>query len=1146
MKFLFSPLAVVVAILVIAAAPPLLAQTARDRAVEINAVAQETPPKITLTWTPANYPVNLQRVYRRLKGGPTWVQIATPVSNTCEDTAVSVGVSYEYRVSRTLSGGPNYAEGYVSASIRGPLQAGRGRVILLVDNTMAAPLAMELTRLESDLTGDGWIVVRQDVSRTASVPSVRVSVQALTAVDPANTVALILFGHIPVPYSGNFAIDGHPDHYGAWPTDVYYGDVDGTWTDTSVNTNLDTNTEPPRNTNVPGDGKFDQTVIPSDIELQVGRIDLANMPAFPVSETELLRRYLDRDHNYRHKLGVFGNVVTRGLVDDSFDYFGGEAFAVTAWRSFTACVGSGNVASLDWFGTLQTQSYLWAYGCGAGSYTSAGGVGTTTDFATKTSLAVFNVFFGSYFGDWDNSNNFLRAPLAGTAASLGLVSCWAGRPHWYFHPMALGETVGYAARLTQNNSTASGHGYDANVGERFNHLALLGDPTLRLYPVAPPSNLNAVASAQAVTLNWSASADGPLEGYLISRAASPGGPYVRLRSALPASTSFVDRSVAPGASYTYLVRAVKVETSPTGTYLNPSQGVFSAPVTGAAASGPEVDLRWNGNPITAGDTATMASNGTDFGSVETVSSVTRTFTIENFGPTTLNVSGVAVTGPNAGDFTVTTPPPAFLSAGTAASFQIQFHPSATGVRAATFTLTSDDADEASYAFAISGTGTPPHAEIAIYPPAVNRSIHAGDTVVETLNVSNPGPGPLVHAIASSLARYSAIDSDSFGGPAYNWVEISTSGTVITTLNNTDDATSAAITLPFSFPFYGAAFPSVRVCSNGFLSFTSGSTSASNTGLPSPGAPPNLIALLWTDLQLDGASRIYHQSIGGNFVVQYENVHLYGNTNVRVTCEAILKPAGEIIFQYKTLTNLGNNYTTGIQNSARDDGLLVAHNALYAHPGMAIRIRPPGLESWLSFDASSGTIAPGGSQSIAATLNATGLAPGDYSAELKVNSNAQGNATVLVPVRLTVGNTPVENWRLTHFGTTADTGLAADLANGDGDERNNFLEYALVTDPQIAEPNGPPLHSTNLAGYRQMQFSRDATRTDLRYVVEATSDLNTGWTAIATSIHGAPMIATGAHSCTESGGGDVKSVTVEDTAPAASFTTRYLRLRVLRD
>jgi hypothetical protein len=682
----------------------LSAQTARDLAAEVTATVQESPPRIILNWnnTPL-YQVATQTIYRRLKDAPTWVQIATPVyyTTTYTDSAVSAGVSYEYRVARTFNGGPVYSIGYISAGIRVPLVTDRGRVILVVDSTMSAPLSSELATFTSDLTGDGWTVIRADVSRTDTPPAIRATIQSLRNADPAHTAAVILFGHVPVPYSGDFALDDHPDHYGAWPTDAYYGDMDGTWTDSTVN---DSAASDPRNRNVPGDGKFDQTILPSNIELQVGRIDLANMPKFDVNETELLRRYLNRDHSYRFQLGAYATVGQRALVDDNFGFYHGEAFAVGAWRGFTPCVGAGNVQELDWFTTLQTQSYLWAYGCGSGSYIEASGVGLSSDFATKDSRAVFNVMFGSFFGDWDYPNCILRAPLAGTASGLGLTNCWSGRPHWALHSMALGETIGYATRVTQNNDNAGGNGYDSNQGAHTNSIALLGDPTLRLYPVAPPTGFTATASGTAVALNWTASTASAIEGYLVTRAPTVAGPFKPLRSALIAGTSFVDRTVVPGASYAYLVRAVRLETSPAGSFLNPSQGVFSGAVTAPAATGAEINVSGNGQPIVVGDTTAMTANGTDFGGVETVSTATTIFTITNPGTAPLTIGSAGITGANAGDFTITASPPASVAAGGSATFAVRFAPSAIGPRTATFTLATNDADEASFAFPLAGTG----------------------------------------------------------------------------------------------------------------------------------------------------------------------------------------------------------------------------------------------------------------------------------------------------------------------------------------------------------------------------------------------------------------------------------------------------------
>lgn len=212
-------------------------------------------------------------------------------------------------------------------------------------------------------------------------------------------------GNIKVPYSGDINPDGHPDHLGAWPADGYYADMDGIWTDVSVN---DIVASDPRNRNIPGDGKFDQSLIPTNLELQIGRVDLSNMPAFASSEQQLLKNYLDKDHDYRNKIFT---AVHRGLIDDNFGFFGGEAFAASGYKNLAPLVGSGNVTANDYITTTTGNSYLWVYGCGGGSYTSAGGIGTTADFAASNTEGVFSMLFGSYFGDWDSQNNFYARRL---------------------------------------------------------------------------------------------------------------------------------------------------------------------------------------------------------------------------------------------------------------------------------------------------------------------------------------------------------------------------------------------------------------------------------------------------------------------------------------------------------------------------------------------------------------------------------------------------------------------------------------------------------------------------------------------------------------------------------------------------------------
>ncbi|WP_417487133.1 choice-of-anchor D domain-containing protein [Maricaulis sp.] len=121
---------------------------------------------------------------------------------------------------------------------------------------------------------------------------------------------------------------------------------------------------------------------------------------------------------------------------------------------------------------------------------------------------------------------------------------------------------------------------------------------------------------------------------------------------------------------------------------------------------PEINVTGNSVSIPDGDTLPIAGDHTIFASVDVAAGLTsRTFTIENLGTGPLSVTNVAISGTHSADFTVSASPAASVAAGANTTFQIQFDPSATGLRQATVTVTNDDADEASYDFAIEGTGS---------------------------------------------------------------------------------------------------------------------------------------------------------------------------------------------------------------------------------------------------------------------------------------------------------------------------------------------------------------------------------------------------------------------------------------------------------
>ena len=283
-----------------------------------------------------------------------------------------------------------------------------------------------------------------------------------------------------------------------------------------------------------------------------------------MTETELLRQYLDKDHAFRH--GQLP-IARRGLVH-GYPEWEGFGFATNGWRNFSPMFGAENVFAADWFTTLPTQGHLWGYGCGPGWYRGAYELGHSGEFQSKDPQVVFTMLFGSYFGDWDSPDNFLRAPLA--SPSYGLTSAWAGRPDWFVHPMALGETIGFVTRRTQNND---GSLYTDYSYLRYIHIALMGDPTLRMHPVVPPANLTASPGNGTVVLNWTHSSDTVL-GYHVYRGPTPEGPFTRLTGAPVTGAGYTDSGLSVG-DYTYVVRAVKRETSGSGTYLNLSQGIFA-------------------------------------------------------------------------------------------------------------------------------------------------------------------------------------------------------------------------------------------------------------------------------------------------------------------------------------------------------------------------------------------------------------------------------------------------------------------------------------------------------------------------------------------------------------------------------------------
>ena len=534
-----------------------------DYAIDIKITHSDPPGEyIRLDWGLDTNAMNYF-VRRKQLSDEKWQDLATvdSITSTFTDLDIEEGQAYEYYIEKWGYDYDSY--GHIFAGYKVPEEESNGRALILVDNTVADTLAFELERYITDLIAEGWEPVMKTVPRTesfsaATVTEIKELIEEEYFKDTSSLKALILVGRVAVPYSGKINIDGHSDHNGAWPADAYYGIFDGTWTDTS-----EANTSGAREVthNLPGDGKFDQTLFPADVKLQIGRIDFYNLTDFSETEIELYKRYFDKNHIYR--TGQY-EVAQNALLDDNFGMYSNEAFAANGWLNFYSLVGNENIFEGDMRDDLESGNYLFAYGCGSGSYNSIQEAAYSFHYADTPQKTVFTLLFGSYAGDWDSENNVLRSAIASQPSIL--TSAWAGRPFWFFQHMIFGKNIGFSYELSANNKyTYPGSG---KYGHRMLHIALIGDPTLNMYPAEPLQGLN-IAEAKIengirkISLEWD-SPEYDVIGYNLYRA-DENGDYEKLNTGLITETFYSDES-ANLILNTYLVRPLRYIETITGSF----------------------------------------------------------------------------------------------------------------------------------------------------------------------------------------------------------------------------------------------------------------------------------------------------------------------------------------------------------------------------------------------------------------------------------------------------------------------------------------------------------------------------------------------------------------------------------------------------
>ncbi|NBD34654.1 MAG: DUF11 domain-containing protein, partial [Chloroflexi bacterium] len=317
------------------------------------------------------------------------------------------------------------------------------------------------------------------------------------------------------------------------------------------------------------------------------------------------------------------------------------------------------------------------------------------------------------------------------------------------------------------------------------------------------------------------------------------------------------------------------------------------------------------------------------------------------------------------------------------------------------------------------------------PDALDLSVPMGTTTTAEINLANMGAFTgsfLLNEQSLGFDIMAAGGADGFGyrfadsnepgfSPVYDFVDISEIGTSVA-LGDND---SAEVDIGFDFKFYGADelnpnhYDTVFVNSNGFLSFGAGSTDVSPDPLPDPTLPNNLISAAWDDLK---PGSVYVESfaqcpynpnpdtVDACFIVQYEDF-THSDDSPAGTWEVILFHSGSILMQYAEADVPGA--TTGIENQFGNVGLnygptLADDLAIcFAYPGEELDCQST-LVPWLDVDVDEGDIAAYDDLNVTVTLDAGATeiaAPGDYLAELVIESDDPVNPDQIIPVTMTV-------------------------------------------------------------------------------------------------------------------------------------------------
>jgi hypothetical protein len=224
-------------------------------------------------------------------------------------------------------------------------------------------------------------------------------------------------------------------------------------------------------------------------------------------------------------------------------------------------------------------------------------------------------------------------------------------------------------------------------------------------------------------------------------------------------------------------------------------------------------------------------------------------------------------------------------------------------------------------------------------PTVTFTPTATSTATRT---STPTITPTAGACPNLSAGYCRTDTDTRA-----WIAGTTNAGI------TGDEQTVTVSLPFSVTFFGTAYTSIKVSSNGNAHFGTASTAYSNVAIPNTGNPNAMIAVFWDDLNPSAGGAVYTTTSGTSpnrtFVIEWRNVaHYSGTTNggtfeIQIDESSAAKNHIWLLYQDTTFSSSswsnGASATSGIENAAGSAGNPYSYNTTVLTAGRVVHFWP---------------------------------------------------------------------------------------------------------------------------------------------------------------------------------------------------------------